>query len=223
VALSHLPAAAEVTEAAQRAAALCSQAQVRKHAAASVGAEQLEIWARDAATDTPLQWRELIAGAASSVLAVHALIAAAADPRTTAAEAAELADTYLMIGVLITALDSLIDHAEDLSSGEDGFIGLYEDHGQLTQALLDVAGRTVAKASIVKHGPHHVMTLAGVVAYYTSAPAARTAIARPIAAQLQAQLRPLIIPTLAVMRTWRLAKRVRLALARAGPGSGQAD
>jgi hypothetical protein len=67
------------------------------------------------------------------------------------------------------------------------------------------------------------MTLAGVVAYYTSAPAARSEIARPIAEQLQAQLGPLIIPTLAVMRTWRLAKRVRLALARGGPGSGQAD
>jgi hypothetical protein len=188
-----------------------------------IGPEQLESWARREAADTPLEWRELIAGAASSVLAVHALIAAAADPQTTPAEAAELEEAYLLIGVLITALDSLVDYSDDLSGGEPGFASLYEDHDQLTAALLDVNERAVAKASAVRHGPHHVMTLAGVVAYYISAPGARTEIARPIAEQLRAELRPLITPTLAVMRSWRVAKRARVRLASPAPRGGRAD
>jgi hypothetical protein len=53
------------------------------------------------------------------------------------------------------------------------------------------------------------MTLVGVVAYYTSAPGAKSAFAAPIVARLQCELSPLISPTLALMRAWRLAKRVR--------------
>jgi tetraprenyl-beta-curcumene synthase len=222
-ATARLPATVAVTEAAQRAAARCSQAQVRKHAAPTIGPGQLESWARREAADTPLGWRELIAGAASSVLAVHALIAAAADPQTTPAEAAELEEAYLLIGVLITALDSLVDYSDDLSGGEPGFAALYEDHDLLAAALLDVNERAVAQASAVRHGPHHVMTLAGVVAYYTSAPGARSEIARPIAEQLRAQLRPLIIPTLAVMCSWRQAKRGRLRLTLTAQRGGRAD
>ena len=58
------------------------------------------------------------------------------------------------------------------------------------------------------------MTLVGVVAYYASAPGARDEPAAPIVARLRAQLRPLISPTLALMRCWRLAKRI-------GAGTGE--
>lgn len=222
-ALARLPGAGAVRDVAQRAAERCAQAQVRKHAAATIGGEQLESWARREAADTPLQWRELLAGAASSVLAVHALIAAAGDARTTADEAAELADTYLLIGVLITALDSLVDQAEDLEHGTPGFVGLYEDHDALARALLDVERQAIAKASVIEDGPHHVMTLAGVVAYYTSAPGAQGAVARPISQELQAQLRPIILPTLAVLRAWRLAKRARRRWRATGPLRARPD
>jgi hypothetical protein len=52
------------------------------------------------------------------------------------------------------------------------------------------------------------MTLVGVVAYYASAPAAGDdAWARPVFARVERELTPLISPTLALMRGWRLAKR----------------
>jgi tetraprenyl-beta-curcumene synthase len=215
-ALRCLPAAEAVRDVAQRAAARCAQAQIRIHAAAQLGTEQLEAWARSEAANTGLQWRELAAGAASSVLAVHALIAAAADPRTTRQEAGEIEATYLSICVLITVLDSLVDHEEDMTADQPGFIRLYEDRDQLAQTLADVAQRAVGQAAALRDGPHHVMTLAGIVAYYTSAPGARGEVARPIAEELQAQLRPLITPTLAVMRSWRLAKSARQRWSRTG-------
>jgi tetraprenyl-beta-curcumene synthase len=223
LAVNALPAKAAVADAAAHASARCAQAQVRKHAASAIGARQLEDWARAEATGTPLGWREMTAGAASSVLAVHALIAAAADPRTSPADAAGLEETYLLIGVLITALDSLIDYNDDESAGQAGFVGLYEDHDELADALADTCGQALAKASTVRDAPHHLMTLAGVVAYYASAAGARSELARPIAAQLQAQLRPLITPTIAVMRVWRLAKRARGRRRRTAPRGGPGD
>jgi hypothetical protein len=67
------------------------------------------------------------------------------------------------------------------------------------------------------------MTLAGVIAYYTSAPGAGSEIARPVTEQLQAQLRPLITPTLAVLRSWRLGKRAAMRWRRTGPRDHPAD
>jgi hypothetical protein len=59
------------------------------------------------------------------------------------------------------------------------------------------------------HAAHHVMTLAGVVAFYTSAPTASSGDAAVVARHVQRELRPLIAPTLAVMRAWRRGKRLR--------------
>jgi hypothetical protein len=49
--------------------------------------------------------------------------------------------------------------------------------------------------------------LTGVTAYYLSAPGAENEHARPTAVRLRRELRPLITPTLAVMRTWRGIRR----------------
>jgi tetraprenyl-beta-curcumene synthase len=217
-AVALLPGAGAIAEAAQRAAARCAQAQIRIHAEPLLGRAQLQEWAEREAQGTGLQWRELAAGGASSVLAVHALIAAATDPRVTREEAVELEATYLSICVLITVLDSLVDHDEDSRAGEPGFIRLYEDRDALAETLASIGARAVRQAGAVRDGPHHVMTLAGVVAYYTSAPGACGELARPVAARLQGELAPLIYPTLAVMRAWRLAKRARGRLARTGIG-----
>ena len=112
-ALARLPAALAITEVAQRIASLGGQAQTRMHAASQLGTGQVEEWARREAEGTGLEWRELLAGAASSVLVLHALIAAAADPRTTGAEAEEIASAYLYMCVPLTLLDGLVDHEED--------------------------------------------------------------------------------------------------------------
>ncbi len=106
-ALAELPAAEAVGEAALRAAKRCVAAQAASHAAARRGTAELERWARRQATgggwgsqdggQAGLQWPEYLAGAAASVLAVHALIAAAADPRTTRREAERIDAAYLPI------------------------------------------------------------------------------------------------------------------------------
>jgi tetraprenyl-beta-curcumene synthase len=208
-ALAQLPSAQAISEVALGAATRCAQAQIRAHAATRLGTEQLEAWATREAARTPLGWQEFLAGAASSVLAVHALIAAAADPRTTAAQAAEIDTVYLSICALSTMLDSLVDYDRDLRAGEPGYIRYYPDHGLLARDLVRAAQRAAQHSSCLRDGPHHLMTLAGVVAYYSSAPTADSPLARPVTRRIRRELEPLITPTFAVMRTWRTAKRLR--------------
>jgi hypothetical protein len=222
-ALKRLPAAGAIAAVAQRTAARGAQAQTRMHAASQLGTAQVEGWARREAQGTDLHWRELLAGAASSVLALHAVIAAAADLGTTPEEAVEIEAAYLSTCVLLTLLDGLIDHDQDTRLGETGgldgsaglggtdglgYIGFYKDRDELSQALTGAAERAARQACALRDGPHHAMTLVGVVAYYTSVPGARSELAAPIVKRLQAQLAPLIHPTLALMRAWRKAKRL---------------
>jgi tetraprenyl-beta-curcumene synthase len=208
-ALGRLPARGAVIGVAAASAQRAAQAQIRMHAAPRLGAGQLQAWAREQARGTELQWRELLAGAASSVLSVHALVVAAADVRTTPAQAAEIEHAYLSICVLLTLLDSLTDHERDEGAGESGYISLYDDRELLAQTLAGSAGRAAAKARELAHGAHHVVILTGVVAYYSSTADARNALARPVVAQLHRDLAPLIAPTLVCMRAWRLARRLR--------------
>ena len=215
-ALAHLPARNAIADTAERAAARCAEAQIRAHAAAYLGAEQLERWATGQREGTPLGWREFLAGAASSVLAVHALIAAAADAGTTPAEAREIDGLYLSIGTLSTLLDGLVDHDRDMGTSDYGYLRYYESHELLTSDLARAAHRAAQQAAPLRSGAHHTMTMAGVAAYYLSAPTAETPFARPAARRLRAELEPLITPTLAVMRVWRAAKCTRIRILGAG-------
>jgi tetraprenyl-beta-curcumene synthase len=208
-ALACLPAAAALAPTMSRAAARCVEAEVLSHAAALANTSEVERWARENANGSGLEWREYLAGAASSVLAVHALIALAGDEGATAERAAPLDDLYLAVGVLSTMLDSVIDFEQDAANGTLGYIAHYEDNSVLGERLVDVVQHAAARAREMPASAHHLMTMAGVAAYYTSAPSAGSELAQPVTSLIQRELQPLITPTLAVMRTWRLAKRMR--------------
>jgi tetraprenyl-beta-curcumene synthase len=210
--LARLPSTAAISLAARGAAARCAEAQIRAHAVPALGTTQLEQWARSEAQVIPLGWQEFLAGAASSVLAVHALIAAAADEHTTPRNAAEIDTAYLSICALSTMLDSLVDHQSDTHAGQVGYLRYYEDHDLLANDLARAARRAVEHTSTLPNGAHHAMTLVGVAAYYISAPTADSDFARPVTRQVRRELEPLITPTLEVMRSWRAAKRARSAI-----------
>ena len=142
-----LPARGEVADAAGAAARRCAEAQVRLHAAATLGDPQLQQWAEEHARHAGLGWREYAAGSASSVLAMHALIAAAADPATTADDARRLDRAYLPIAAVITLLDSLVDAASDLQAGRPGIIRLYATRQELAHAMQTLIREALARAS----------------------------------------------------------------------------
>jgi tetraprenyl-beta-curcumene synthase len=206
-AISSLPAADAIAATISVSAARCAEAQVRIHAAPRTGMGQIEGWATLAAAGTGLEWREWLFGAMGSVVAIHALIALAADERSTPKQARELDDTYLTLCVLTTALDHLVDHERDTLTGEQSHIDLYETRHELAQQVGIVVRQVITRTRLMPDGAHHLMILLGVVAYYTSQPSATGEFARPVTEHVRDQLRPLITPMLTTMHAWRLAKR----------------
>jgi tetraprenyl-beta-curcumene synthase len=222
-AVAELPSRSAIDELARVSARRSAEAQIRMHAAPHEGDGQLQAWAKSAAQGGELEWRELLAGAASSVICLHALIAAAADRRTSPDRAAQIENVYLAVSAIGTLLDSLIDYEADLRSGGLAFIEHYERPDLLGCALASLAADAAAKARALPDGPHHTIVLVGVVAYFTSAAGARAELAEPIVAELHAQLRPLIGPTLAMMRAWRAVKRARSRLGASARGKHTAQ
>jgi tetraprenyl-beta-curcumene synthase len=209
-AIATLPSASAVTSAGRRAVERCAAAQVRVHAAAQLGTGQLEQWARERpAAEQSRDWREHLAGAVASVLAAHALIAAAGTDATSEEQAHAIDAAYLSISALSTVLDSLIDHERDVRAGDPWLVRLHGDSRALGATLPGVAERAVEQVRLLPDNAHHLMMLSGVVAFYSSAPEARRGAARHSVLELHRELRPIIFPTLAVMRIWRLAKKAR--------------
>ena len=208
-ALAGLPGWSAVAEVAIHSAARCAEAQVRVHAAPLVGTAQIREWATAQAADTTLEWREFTAGAVSSVLAVHALIAASADIRSTPIQAEAIDSAYLSISALSTMLDSLIDYERDSASGEAWYVRYYDSPAAMADRIAAVMCDARRQAKTLPNAAHHTMTMVGVAAYYTSAPQATRGIAAPMTRRIHDELGPLMAAALAVMRTWRKAKRLR--------------
>jgi tetraprenyl-beta-curcumene synthase len=206
--LTYLPNGGTVAQVCRRIAARCAEAQTHYHALGDSGIEAARRWAALQPEHTDLGWQELLAGSCASVLAIHAVIAAAADHATTAKDADDLAELYLLIGAL-AMLDSLVDHDEDIATGRPGYLHYYGDSQLMGGRLVHVARAAAQHACQLPNGPHHIVTLVGVVAYYASAPSASEEPAGAIVDCVCRELRPLITPTLALMRVWRLAKRIR--------------
>ena len=210
VALGGLPTAAAVSDLATCIAERSAQAQIRMHAVPALGTEQLEGWATAEAEHNGLGWREFLAGSASSVLVLHALIAAAADPHTTPQQAREIASAYLSTCVLLTLLDGLVDHERDTrAEGQNapGYLALFADRYELSELLGQASRRAATDARRLPDGAHHVMILVGVAAYYASAPGAENPLAQPVIARLRWELAPLMASTLAIIRAWRSVRR----------------
>jgi tetraprenyl-beta-curcumene synthase len=208
-AIAELPAHAAIMPIAQRCARAAAQAQVRMHAAPRLGAAQLEQWARAQAGAAALPWRDFLAGSACSVLALHALIVAASDPRTTPERAEQIATVYTPICTAMTLLDGLIDIERDALAGQHSYAALYESPESLAAALIRAVGNARLACAPLADGSRHAMVLTAAVAYWLSEPNALSGAAAPILAQVRAELGPLLPVPLALMHAWRGVKRLR--------------
>jgi tetraprenyl-beta-curcumene synthase len=202
-AVTQLPASELMLPLLRRSANRCGEGQSYTHAAAQAGADKLEAWASRQESAPGYLWWELAAGACSSV-ATHALIAAAADPRTSADEAALIDAAYFPpIGALTVLLDDLVDRDDDLEAGEHNYLSYFADNERAAIRIGLLADR--AKAAIVdlRHPRGHRAILAGVAGFYLSSPGADTGYARPIRGRLLESLDPTVRLIMAAMRLRR--------------------
>jgi tetraprenyl-beta-curcumene synthase len=202
-AFSRLPAARAVAWEALRTAVHCGEAQTRSHLVSRTGTAQLEQWASSCLYGSELTWWERAAGAAASVLTVHALIAAAAERGTTSGEAHRIAEAYLPTCALTTMLDSLVDQRHDDATGEHSYLAYYPGEAAAAERLSALARQALAGAMTLRRAPHHVVTVVGVVAYYLSAPEVGDEHGSLVARRLTDDLPPVLGPVLALFRLWR--------------------
>jgi tetraprenyl-beta-curcumene synthase len=240
-ALRALPSYPALAPAAERAAARIVAFQSLSLASRRGERCALERWARAAtpaaaaatpaasAPESGLLWWETAAAAGSS-LAVHALIAAAAERAFDPRELAALEGAYFpWIGALHSLLDSLVDRREDADTGQFSLIGCYRSREDAAVRMAAIAAQAAHAARRLPRGRRHLVLFAGMAGSYLYAardaqPARASA---PDACGIVAGVLPamggLARPTLLVFAARDMAGRLLRATRRVRPGANAAD
>lgn len=197
----------------------CREGQRQTHAAAAGESAELRRWAAALPAPADYRWWELAAGASSSV-AAHALIAAAADPAASAETAALVDAAYNPpVGALTVFLDDLVDREADRAAGEHNYLDYYESPGDAGERLAEIARRAEAQIEPLPHAARHRAILAGVGAFYLSAPEARDdGYAEPVRRLLLSAMGPAARTLGAFVQVRRLRARKRPEQAGSSPG-----
>jgi tetraprenyl-beta-curcumene synthase len=166
--VATLPSIDVVGPFAVRAARRCAEAQVLTHAVAPDDVEPLRRWALAQPGTEGFLWWEVAAGAISS-LGVHALLATAALPHATTAEAARIDAAYFpSICALSTLLDSTIDEAADAGTANHRCTAYYGSPAHALVRLEAVTRIAASAARALPRGRGHAVILAGMTAYYAA-------------------------------------------------------
>lgn len=199
-----LPGYTAVRDAALREARR-NEVQGINHGPAELRESALRAWAGPQQREAgDARWFE-IAAAGSSSLAVLALLAAAADPRTSPASAERTRAAYFpWIEALSTLLDSLADCEHDVLTGELSFVGFYDSPAAASARLATVSARAIAAARSLPRGERQAVLVAGMIAMHLSESSAWTPATKPIAtAVVRAADHAVMSFLLTLLRRWR--------------------
>jgi tetraprenyl-beta-curcumene synthase len=204
-ALDIFPSRVALTPVLIAAAGRCGEAQARNHAVSIEGYDQLMDWSeKQSPCDSGYQWWEL-AAAGISCLAIHALFAAAATPKTTLHEAQTIDTAYFPPICAISALlDSLIDLSDDADTINHSFAAHYTTSSHAAARYAAIIADADQQLRGLRYARRHRIILAGIAGYYLSAPEARNKFAYTVTTQAINAASPVIWPILAVMRVRRL-------------------
>jgi tetraprenyl-beta-curcumene synthase len=151
------------------------------------------------------QWFEL-SGAASAPLAIHALLALAAEPACSQSDVARVHAAYFpWLCAATTMLDSYVDQAEDTENGDHSYIAHYPDQNSAERGIQDLVRRATREARSLPGGPKHAVIAASMAAMYLSKSSAHTtSLVATTKTLIDAggSLTRLLLP---VLRIWRAA------------------
>jgi tetraprenyl-beta-curcumene synthase len=151
-----------------------------------------------------LAWWEAAAGGGSS-LAVHALIASAADPTLDPCEASRIERVYFpWAGALHSLLDSLVDRREDRAGGRRCLLDYYASDDAAADRLAALAACALDTTRELASASTHAVILTAMCSYYLSAPECDTAEARAVARALTGALGTPLHVAIAMSRARRL-------------------
>jgi tetraprenyl-beta-curcumene synthase len=210
--LDALPSRVALTPVLIAAAQRCGEAQARNHAVSIEGYDQLiNLSEKQPSCSNGYQWWEL-AAAGISCLAIHALFAAAATPKTTLHEVRSIDTAYFPPICAISALlDSLIDLTHDADTINHSFATHYTTSSHAAERYAAIIADAEEQLSRLRCASRHRIILAGITGYYLSAPEARNKFANTVTTRAIGTASPVIWPILAVMRVRRLKHTAALA------------
>ncbi|HEX4837096.1 MAG TPA: DUF2600 family protein [Solirubrobacteraceae bacterium] len=141
--------------------------QAFNHGDTSGSYEPFERWASaETRPLTGLRWWETGAGAGST-LTLFVLIASAADPRLQPSDVQAIESAYFpWIGALHSLLDSLVDHDEDMVTGERGLIDCYPSPIDAAVRMRTIAGEALRRAVALPRGRRHALIVAAMTSFY---------------------------------------------------------
>jgi tetraprenyl-beta-curcumene synthase len=203
------------------ATARCAQAQSHNHAYTASRDARLERWSRaQASPATAYEWWELAAGGISC-LAIHALVACAADDCRTRAHLPFVERAYFpSICALSALLDSVADLAADAASENHSFVSHYRDADHAATRLLAIAQEATMRLAALPHAARHRVIMVGICSYYLSFDGTLTGFPTRARRALLADLGWLCAPMLSVMRLRRwLRHRQTASRGRLEPGA----
>lgn len=201
--LRSLASAARVAPLLAHAAERCGHAQSHNHAIATEGERGLVDWSLEQSPGSDYLWWELAAGGISC-LAIHALFALAAEPRSTIHEAALLDAAYFPPICAISALlDSLADHHSDAGTTNHSFTARYRNSAHAAERLAVIAADAAERVSRLNHHRRHITILCGIVAFYLSSPSVGAGFPALVAKNLMLSVGPLARLMRTVMRLRR--------------------
>jgi tetraprenyl-beta-curcumene synthase len=203
-AVRTLPSYALVADAVRRNAWRIIFYQAVVNLASPEGYDSLARWSREQVpADADIEWWE-VAAAAGSSLVVFALLAAAAKDDLQPAEVEDIEQLYWpWAESLHIFLDSLVDRAEDLQSGQPSLLDHYRSRPEMARRLSRLTAETFRRAERVER--QHRLILAAMVALYLSDAQAWTPFARPVAERILTAADCLVAPALLLLRARRLA------------------
>jgi tetraprenyl-beta-curcumene synthase len=200
-----------------RQAHLCCESQALNHALRFVAVDQqLDEWAARTAAQAGLEpgfeWWELIAASAASSLCVGALLALAATPGATEADARRVESAYFPWA---SGLNALLDSLVDLDEDPEGASHLrrYESHEHAAERLAAIASGARERVSALPDGDLHEAILAAMGALYLIHEEAWRPGREPIALAVYGALGPLARPSVAVHLLRRGGRGSRALLA----------
>ncbi|HEX4837032.1 MAG TPA: DUF2600 family protein [Solirubrobacteraceae bacterium] len=164
--------------------------------------------AREFAGRKDIAWYEL-SGAASTWIAVLALLALASEPGRQSQEGIETYAAYFWVCLAATVLDSYVDEAEDTASGDHSYFGHYPTKEEGVRRAHEIVERAMHEARALCNGHRHMVIVACMVALYLSKDSALTP---DMVATSQMLLRsggPLATLLGPVLRAWRVAYSLR--------------
>jgi tetraprenyl-beta-curcumene synthase len=172
----------------------------------------LRAWAaREYPCERELHWFEL-SGAASATLVVHVLLTLAAEPDVSAHEiAAAYAAHWPWIALATTMLDSYVDEADDVASGNHAYIAHYADRDSAIVRARESIRNALGAAAELRDGRRHVVIVSCMVALYLSKASARAPHLRATTASLVNAGGSLVRLLLPILRAWRVIYRQRHA------------